>query len=142
MSDEATIRQMVQIVVNGRKIYTPSAASFKIDVSTSKGPTPGSVTATAGGVDVDLSHLTVPGLCHIINYSTTDYLEYGIYDSSSGVFYPLGEVAAESEYVFEFSRNLFDEFSGTGTLAASSTNKFRVRGGSSVVECAVNAFEK
>jgi hypothetical protein len=142
MSDEATIRQSIQISIGGRNIYRPAAASFKRDVSTAKGPSPGSVTATAGGVDVDLSHLTVPGLCHIINYSTTDYLEYGVYDSSSGVFYPLGEVAAETEYVFEFSRNLFDEFLGTGTSPAASNNKFRVRGGNSVVECCVNAFEK
>ncbi len=142
MSDEATVKQSVQISISGRRIYNPPAASFRVDVSTAKGPTPGSVTATAGGVDVDLSQLTVPGLCHIINYSTTDFLEYGVYDPETDRFYPLGEVAAEGEYIFEFSRNLFGEFAGTGTAELSATNRFRVRGGNSTIECTVNAFEK
>lgn len=142
MSDEASVKQGLQITIGGRRIYSPPAASFRIDVSTAKGPTPGSVTALAIGTDVDLSQLTVPGLCHIINYSATDYLEYGIYDPETNRFYPLGEIAASSEYVFEFSRNLFEETAGTGTSPLSATNRFRVRGGNSTIECVVNAFEK
>lgn len=140
MADEATIRQGIQIIVGGRRIYAPPTAAFKVDVSVATGPTPGRITALVTGTDVDLSALTTPGLCHIINYSTTDYLIWGIYDPETLRFYPVGEVAAEGEQVIELSRELAGEF--TGTAEVSSTNRLQVRGGAGTVECAVNAFEK
>ena len=140
MANEARIFAGLQILV-GHEQYRSLPQSFQADVSTAKGPTPGAISVPLAGVAVDLSALTLPGLCRIANLDTTNYIEYGIYDPETVRFYPIGEVKAGEFYVFCFSRNFSTEYgSGTGT-AGPETNQFYVKAYGGACNIIVEVFE-
>jgi hypothetical protein len=148
MADEATIQNSLQI----RKVDATSGAvvlehrstgptSFNVDVSGTKGPTPGAITVTTEGTDVDLSELTIPGLCEIHNQDGTNFVEVGIWDPEVSKFYPLDEVGPGEKYTRKLSRNLQEEFmTGTGTTGAD-TNRLRLKADTDSCEVYVGAFE-
>ena len=142
MSNEATVRSSIQIKVGGLN-YIPAASAFNVDVSVAKGPTPGLVVVPILGVDVDFSELTTPGLCRITNYDTTNFVTYGLGDSDTSEFYPLGEIGPSESYVLKLSRNLGTDqnelTTGTGVGVGKS---FRLVADTAVCNCSVEAFEK
>lgn len=143
MANEATIRSALQI----RKVdgvttlmeYNSQPSAFQADVDGTKGPTPGAITVTTSGTNVDLTELTTPGLCRIMNMDTTNYVEVGVKDASTGVFYPLMELLPGESYVFRFSRNVGEEwYSTTGT---DSGNSFHCKANTASVVVLIEAFE-
>lgn len=138
MADEATVRSSVSI---SSMNYSPRQQSFNEDVTSPKGPTPGYLVALADGVDVDFSKLTSPGLCYLRNYSDSDFIEWGLYDPSTLMFHPLGEVGPGKAYPIILSRNLGKEYPSTGTGVTGTNTTFRIRGGQSDVPCSIEAFE-
>lgn len=141
MSNEATVRTGIQITKNGL-IYRPPTASFNVDVSAAKGPTPGLVVVPILGVDVDFSELTTPGLCRISNYDTTNFVTYGIGDSVTNEFYPLGEIGPSESYILKLSRNLGIDQDELTTGTGSGTKTFRIMADTAPCNCSVEAFEK
>ena len=141
MSNEATVRTGIQIIVGGL-IYRPPTASFNVDVSAARGPTPGLVVVPILGIDVDLSGLTTPGLCRISNYDTTNFITYGIGDAVTNEFYPLGEVGPEESYILKLSRNLGSDLDSLTTGTGSGTKTLRLVADTAVCNCSVEAFEK
>ena len=149
MADEATIRSSITILkrdANGviQLQYVSQPQAFTADVSGAKGPTPGSITATVAGTDIDLSELTTPGLCRIMNQDADNYVEVGIYDPELNLFYPLMELLPGESYPLRLSRLLGHQtggtITGTGTLTAK-TNRLRIRGNSNNCNVLVEAFE-
>ena len=147
MADEARITVGMQIrktsdgitVMDVRK-----SSSFSVDVSGTKGPSPGAITALVTGTVVDLSQLTIPGLVWITSLDDDEgnYVEYGIYDPQLDVFYPLGEVGPGESWPLKFTRNLLEEYSNTGTGTTAATNKFMVKAFNASAIVSVEAFEK
>jgi len=144
MANEATINSYLQIK-KGNLDYSSRPTSFKATVTTEAGPSPGQVTVTQAGVNIDLTEITVPGgFCRIQNIdsvtSSTNYLEVGIWDGSS--FYPLMELLQGESYVFRLARNLGEEFGvGTGTTGAG-INTLRLKAFSASMSAVVEAFNK
>ena len=118
----------------------PSA--FQADVTGTKGPVPGALTVPTTGKIVDLTELTIPGLCELHNMDATNYVEYGIYDPQIDVFYPLGELLPGEKYTIRFSRNLAEEYTSTGTGTTAATNKFMLKAQNAACDVYVGAFEK
>lgn len=141
MSNEATVRTGIQIIVGGLT-YRPPTVSFNVNVSAAKGPTPGLVVVPILGVDVDFSELTTPGLCRISNYDTTNFVTYGIGDSVTNEFYPLGEIGPSESYVLKLSRNLGIDQDELTTGTGSGTKTFRIMADTAPCNCSVEAFEK
>lgn len=144
MANEATVTCSLQIR-KGAIEYQSRPTSFQTDVDATFGPTPGAMAVATTGTDVDLSRLTVPGLCKIANLDTTNFIEYGIWDPEAAKFYPLGEIRPGEFYVLRLSRNLFDEFAGgpgTGTgTTGPATNTLRLRADNADCNAVVEAFE-
>ena len=147
MANEATVRSSLKILktdsTTGRVLLdaSPKPTAFTVDVAGTKGPVPGAVNVTTAGVNIDFSELTTPALCRIMNFDSTNFLEYGIWDPEGGTFYPLGEVGPGETYVIKLSRNLQEEFgTGTGTSGAN-TNRLRLKADTAAVEATVEAFE-
>ena len=139
MANEATIRSSLQIKV-GNLDYRSNPTSFQADVSVAQGPTPGLVTVTTDGVDVDLSELTIPGLCRVMNLDDTNFMEGGIWDGST--FYPLFDWLPGEFFDVRLSACLGEEFStGTGTTGAP-VNTFRLKADTASLFAIVEAFEK
>ena len=140
MVDEAQIRSSLQITVGNDTQYRSAPTAFNANVPVFKGPTPGLISVTTAGVDVDLSLLTTPGLAFIQNLDGSNFMEGGIWDGSS--FYPLYDWLAGEGYTVRFSACLGQEFGvGTGTTGAG-INKFRLKADTATLLASVEAFEK
>ncbi len=143
MADEATVRSSLQIRKDNLQ-YSSLPSSFMADVSGTKGPVPGALAVDSLGTLVDFSELTTPGLCRIHNLDADTYIEYGIWDPETAIFFPLGEVQAGESYILRLSRNLQAEYgTGSGT-ATTDTNRLKLRApsGQGSVNVVVEAFEK
>jgi hypothetical protein len=144
MANEVTVNSGLQIQTTSLN-YISQPQSFTGNMTGRIGPTPGSIAVTQYGTNVDLSQLTVPGFCRIMNYDATYFVEVGIWDPENLRFYPLMEVGPLETYVFKLARNLHEEYGtggvGTGTVGAA-VNQLRLRavGGNCVVT--VEAFER
>lgn len=144
MANEATVRSMLQIKKTSGSItqieYTSSPSTFQADVTGTKGPSPGAVTVTTSGTNIDLTELTTPGLCRISNQDATNYVEVGVKDASTSVFYPLMELLPGESYVIRLSRNVGEEYySTTGT---DTGNSIHCKANTASVVVLIEAFEK
>lgn len=146
MAGEAQIRSSLQILKKTGAItqinYQSRPTSFKANVAGTKGPSPGAVTVTVAGTDIDFSELTDPGLCHLHNQDAVNFVEYGVWDPEGNTFYPLGELLPGEAFPLRLSRNLQQEFgTGTGTSGAD-TNRLRLKADTASVSVLVEAFER
>lgn len=140
MANEAVINSTLQIN-KGNLSYLGRPTSFTATVTGTKGPTPGAISATLAGTQVDLSELTQPGLCRIMNLDATNFVEYGIWDTENSVFFPLGELLPGESYVLRLSRNIQEEYTGTGTGTTAPTNKLMFKANTAACVVLVEAFE-
>lgn len=149
MASEATVRQglfinKVDPSTNVKVLNVSKQAEFRVTVDGQKGPAPGAITASRGGEIVDLSMFTIPSLCYIESQDgdTGNYVELCIYDPQTGKTYPFIEVGAGELYVFKLTRNLLEEYAGTGTGTTGPTNKLLVRSFNNPANVVIGAFEK
>ncbi len=135
-----SIRKTVDGEVLMDERTSPSTAL--IDVDGLKGPVPGDVTVATTGTDIDLTQLTEPGPCWLLNRDPTNYVIYGIWDTERNVFYPLGELPPGLPASFYLARTLGEEYAGVGTGTTAPTNRLRMyANGASCVVC-VKAWER
>lgn len=142
MANEATVRSALQIR-SGNLNYSSLPASFTADVGTAKGPTPGAVAISPYGTDIDLSQLTAPGLCRVMNLDSSVNIDLGIWDPEALKFYPLMTLLPGETYVIRLASDLAAEF-GTGTGTGSTgpdTNTLRARAQAREAVLLVEAFE-
>jgi len=116
-------------------------ASFQATVTGTKGPVPGAITVPVLGVAVNFGELTTPSICTIKNMDAVNWVEYGIRDPGIDVFYPLGEVWAGEEWPIRFSRNLQEEYTGTGSGTTPPDNYFWIKAHGGPVVVQINAYE-
>lgn len=139
MSD-VQVRASLQIR-KGQIDHRSNPTFYTATLTGEKGPTPGAVTCTVEGTDIDLSELTTPGWATIQNMDSSNYVEVGIYDPEALLFYPFLELGPGEILPVKFSRNFGEEYTGvTGTSAP--TNRLRVKANGASCVVVVNAFEK
>ncbi len=144
MANEATITSSL-VLKKGNVEYRSAPSSFKSDVTLEAGPSPGKITATIAGVDVDLTEVTsLGGLCRIQNQDTVtssvNFLQVGMWDGVS--FYPMLELLQGETYIYRIARNLGQEFgTGTGTTG-SPINTLRLKTFNASIAVLVEIFNK
>lgn len=141
MAQEAVVSSSLRINKDNLQ-WNPQPANFIADVLGTKGPTPGCITATTAGTDVDLSQLGDPGLCTIRNLDSTNWVSYGLWIPGTLNYYPLGELLPGEEYVLRLSRDLGEQFTNTGTGTTASVNRLRLKANGASVNVFVGAFER
>lgn len=146
MSNEARIQSSLTIKkVNANGVtqidYASRNAGFVADVIGTKGPTPGSVTISITGTDIIFGELTTPGLCRLMNQDATNYVEVGIRDPLYG-FYPLIELLPGESYIIRLSRNMMEQYTGTGTGTTGDINYLHAIANTSPVNLLIDCFEK
>lgn len=140
MADEARVNCGLQIVKDPLE-YRSLPTTFTANVTGTKGPVPGALAVSTAGTDVDLSELTDPGLCRIMNLDSTNYMEVGIWDGLE--FIPFAEVLPGESYVLRLSRNLrVGPSYGTGTGTTDTGNTLRLKADTASVNALVEAFER
>lgn len=142
MANEISVRSSLQIK-NGNLTYLGQPTAFTANMVGTKGPTPGYVSATAAGVSVSLAALSIlGGMCRIMNDDIAGtILEYGIYDTVTHKFYPLGEALAGETYILRLSRYLGAEFGTSPGTHTTGTTSLYVKGIGQAVNCLVEAFD-
>ena len=140
MANEARINGSLQIDT-GNLHYRSPITAFVASVTGAIGPTPGAVLATVAGAIVDLSKLTQPGLCQITNQDSSVWVEYGIWDSNTSKFYPLGELGPGESYPIRLSRYLGNEYGSPGTGSVATGIDLMVRSFTSSAWCSIDAFQ-
>lgn len=158
MANEAAIN--VSLIVDKRSsnrnqqlLDLTKRVAFRSDIDGVKGPLPGSVLVPLAGIDIDLSELTTPGLCWLHNQGPADgtdpgtdpsiyYVDVGIKDSVTGIFYPLLELYPGDQFPLRLSRNLEESYNATGTGTGPAVNTLHMI--SYILPCNVyvGAFEK
>lgn len=139
--NEASIRSSLQ-VRSGELFYQSQPTAFEADVAGSKGPSPGAITVSVFGTNIDLSQLVTPALCRVMNLDPTNYVEYGIRDPATGVFYPLGEILPGETYILRLSRNIQEDYYNTGTGTTASINFFHFKANKAPCVVVIEAFER
>lgn len=139
MANEAQVRCTLQIRKDYLNYYS-QPSGFNATVTGTKGPTPGAITVSTDGTDVDLSELDSPGLCRLMNLDSTNYVKYGIWEPLTSTFYPLGELLPGESYVLRLARDIGEQYeTGTGTTGA--VNTFRIQAMNDPCVVLVEAFE-
>ena len=139
MASEATIRCTLQIR-KGNLNYYSQPSGFNATVTGTKGPTPGAITVSTEGTDVDLSELTTPGLCRLMNLDSTNSVKYGIWEPETSTFYPLGMILPGESFILRLATDLGQQyFTGTGTTGPVNNLRFQAENASCNV--LVEAFE-
>ena len=150
MANEVTVRTTLQ-VITGSIEYISRPQQFTADMTGEKGPGPGVVEISIAGTIIDLSEFTTPAFCRIQNIGRVDggtadantYVEYGVMDPETSIFYPLGEMLIGESYIIRLSRNIFEEYNtgtGTGTVGPT-TNTVFMRASPANQNAVVEAFE-
>ena len=140
MANEARVNCSLQIRT-GNLTYTSQPTGFQADVAGVKGPSPGAVTVSTAGTDIDLSELPTPGLATLQNLDEDNYVTYGSYDPETTKFYPLGELLPGEIFPIRLSRLLgWEQGTGTGT-DGPETNRLRFYANAAECVVVVNAFE-
>ncbi len=142
MAGEAIVTSSLAIN-KGNLSYQSLPTSFTADVSGTDGPTPGAITVTLAGIDVDLSELTTFGFCRIHNMDSTNFIDVGIIDPETEKFYPIMRLLAGEGYVLRLSPDLQEEFgtgAGTGTTGAN-TNRLHAKADTAACNVIFDAFE-
>lgn len=103
MSGSITVTSGI-VVNNGSLQYNSYPKGFTATQTNANGPSPGTVTVTTGGVTIDLSKLTTPAIVHFVNLDPTNFVSYGLYDSTT--FRPFGELLPGESWVLRLSRTL------------------------------------
>ncbi len=144
MSNEATIQSYLTIRKGTSPVtlnYTSQPAQFRADVTGTKGPSPGAITCTTGGTDISFTQLTQPALCRIMNMDDTNFITVGIWDPDSSLFYPLMELLPGETYVIRLSRDVGEEYQGSGTGTGTANNTLRIKANTASCVVLIEAFE-
>lgn len=139
MADEARVQ--FSLTIRTGNLSETIQESFTFDVAGVNGPYPGSVIATVDGTEVDLSGLTTPGACVIKNLDETNFVEVGIWEPATSKLYPFLEIGPGESTVFKFSRNILEEYEGTGTGTSAPTNQVRIKANTASCKVQVKAYE-
>ena len=145
MADEARITS--GLTVNRRdgtvtQLARRYSGGFAADAS--RGPAPGLVSVSTSGTDVSLAGLTSPGACWLENQDATNYVDVGVYEPATGVFYPLLELPPGARYAVVLSRNVGEQWAGsvTGTGTDAANNTLRLRANGAACDVVVEAYDR
>lgn len=130
MSNEILINSTIQ-VKNGNLWYPATSGSLQADMANVGGPTPGSivVATTSTGTKIEVAaELTQPGWIRLQNLDDTNFVEWGIFDSS---FLPVGELLPGEHCIFRISRN----------YSAGGTRSMRARADTAYLKLRADCFD-
>lgn len=139
MANEATVTCSLQVrkadVTDATKVlidYQSRPSQFRANVAGNFGPYSPVILAALGGTTVSLVSLgTQPGLIRVSNQGSngvdspgdaalSNWVEYGTYDTHTGLYSTFGKMYVGESYVLRLSQNFGREYSGPGTGSAGS----------------------
>lgn len=141
MANEIAVIAKITIVKDNIR-WQNGLQQFNVTMSGSKGPTPDFLVIPTTGKDIYFDQLTEPGFCLLTNLDTANFVEYGLFDTLTNRFHPLGEIPPGTSWPIYLSRNLKEQYtnSGTGTTAPESYLRLKANGAACNVR--VEAFER
>lgn len=143
MANEVRVGASLQIVQDADRQYMsrPGAFTDSLDNGDMVGPTPGTILVPTAGRDVYFPEFE-PGWCNLQNLDEDNVVQVGIFDTITGRFHPLLELPPKKGYPVKLSRDLSEQYtgSGTGTTAPESYLRLKATGAACYVK--VEAFRR
>lgn len=130
MANEFNVSYSLSLL-NGNSKYVKQIG-FRPSQTTNNGPTPGAITATTGGVTLSLAQLTTPGLAAITNIDATNYVQIGLYISST--FYPFLDLLPGESFPIRLARDILTANAGAAVI--------RLKANTASVIVTFDAFDK
>lgn len=142
MSNE--IQVMSSLTVNAGTVQHRSPkTAYNDDMTGRKGPCVGTISVSTAGTEIPMTQITVPGYIELTNLDSANFVEYGIWDTETVRFFPLGELRPGGKpQVLFLSRNLLQQYEGTGTGTTAATNKFWLKANGASCNVTVSLFER
>lgn len=136
------IRFSTVVTINKDGLSISDSKSFAKDMTTAKGPAPGSFQASVTGTLIDLTNLSTYGVVVFKNYDSTNKFEIGFYVGTT--FYPYAEIGPGEEYSYYLSENLGEQYgtAGTGTTGPALEDFLMVRAINAAVNVSVEIYER
>lgn len=142
MSNEIQIMSSLTVNAGTVQHRSPKTA-YNDDMTGRKGPCVGTISVSTAGTEISVAQITVPGYIELTNLDSTNFVEYGIWDTETSVFYPIGELRPGGKPQLLFlSRNLRQEYTGTGTGTTGPTNKLWLKANSAACNVNIALFER
>lgn len=129
------------LIQKGNLQYQSLPGSFQATVTGSGGPTPGAISVSIDGVDINLAALTTPGLCRLQNLDATNNIAVGVWNPDQSEFYPLLYLKPGESYVIRLHPHVNQEYAGTGTGTTGQLNTLRAQAENAACLLLVEAFE-
>ena len=141
MANEISVNSSL-VIRKGSLLYQ-SRPNFTTNLFGLRGPTPGAQHVTVKGIDVSFSELLYPGgICCILNVDPNNYVNYGVRDTTSNRYWPLGELLPGEGYIMRLSRVLGQDFgTGTGSTASGQTCVFHMKAPNGAADVIVEGFD-
>lgn len=106
----------------GNVQYQNRDTGWRANMLGNNGPTPGTVLVPTKGVNINFAELTgMGGVCRMKNLDPSNFVTWGMFDSITNKFYPLGEMLPGESYVIRLSRDLGQQY-GTGSGTGSGSH--------------------
>lgn len=139
MASEISVQNVITIR-NGTLRHQTQGGSYRLDMASVGGPTPGMLSVPTTGIDIDLSELSSVGLCELTNLDSTNSVDVGIHDGS--LFHPFMRLPPGGKpFTVPLSPEIGVEEDVPGTGTSAVVNTLFLRGVGGTCKVVVNAFE-
>lgn len=143
MAGEIRVQASLQVIKDSIR-YLGQPTAYTDDMAGSKGPVIGAVTVPTTGKLIYFTELTTPGYARFSNQDPEDgnYVEVGVYDPQTGVFYPFLELLPGKPQVVFLTRNFGEQYAGSGTGTTGPENYLRLKANGASVNVLIEIFER
>lgn len=143
MANEIRISSSLSITVDSDRQYQSRPVAFvdSLDGGDLVGPFPGTLLIPTAGRDVYFTEFE-PGYCILHNLDDTNYVEVGIFDTITNRFHPLLELPPKKGYPVKLSRNLTEQYTGSGTGTTAPESYLRLKANAAACFVSIEAFQR
>lgn len=143
MASEVRINAGLVITEDQDRQYASRPGAFTDDLVTGVmvGPFPGTLSIPTAGRDIYFTEFE-PGWCFLHNLDDTNFVEVGIFDTITSRFHPLLELPPGKGFPVKLSRNLSEQYTGSGTGTTAPESYLRLKADTAACFVQIEAFKR
>lgn len=141
MANEIRINISLQIKKGNLTFQSNPTAFLDTMSGDAAAPSPGRITVSEQGTDINLSAVGTPGWALFRNLDDTNYVQLGVYNTDQSEFYPFARIKPGQHFLMPVDPDINEEYAGTGTGTTGQLNTLRLLAQTSSCEMEVYIFE-
>lgn len=141
MANEIRVQISIQVKKDNFQFQNQPTAFLDDMAGDAAAPSPGRITVSEQGTDVDLSKVGTPGWALFRNLDNTNYVQLGVWNPDQSEFYPFARIKPGTHFLIPLDPDINEEYAGTGTGTTGQLNTLRLLASTLPCECEVWVFE-